>query len=481
MQSGRHLAALLLLAACEAIPAGAQPTIPLEDCHVEGSDRPARCGTVLRPEDPRRPDGPEISLRVVVLPASKLARKNPLYLLAGGPGQAASEAFAPLLDRFEAIGRDRDIVLVDQRGTGSSSPLDCEPPRDRPLAERLSEENDLELLKRCLAGYTVDPRNFTTAIAMDDLDAVREQLGHTRIDLLGGSYGTRAALVYARAYPDHVGRVVIDGVAPVDMALPLSFARDAEAALAAVFADCEAQPECKRAFPEAAGEFRRFLVPLRTSTRTAKIADPRTQESTELEVSANLIASAVRGILYSPALSAALPLALHRAEQGDFGALVAQSLVLADSMGDSMSVGMFLSVVCAEDVPFIDDAALARETADTMLGTRHVELFRESCSVWPRAELPAGYRDPVHIDTPTLVLSGALDPVTPPRWGEHALLGLSAGRHVVVPGAGHGTLAYECIGSAVQDFLDGADTLEVGCTDELQRPPFFIDYAGPPA
>jgi len=481
MRPRRHLAALLFVAGCEATPAGPQPTIPLEDCHVAGSDRPARCGMLARPEDPRRADGPEISLRVVVLPASKVARRNPLYLLAGGPGQAASEAFAPLLGRFEAIGRDRDIVLVDQRGTGSSSPLDCEPPPLRPLGERLSEENDLELLKRCLAGYGVDPRNFTTSIAMDDLDAVRESLGHTRIDLLGGSYGTRAALVYARAHPDHVGRVVIDGVAPVDMALPLTFARDAEAALDAVFTDCAAQPECNAAFPEAAGEFRRFLAGLRAAPRKTTVADPRTYDSAEIEVTANLVASGVRGILYSPALSAALPLALHRAEQGDFDALVAQSLVLADSMGDSMSVGMFLSIVCAEDVPFIDDAALARETADTMLGARHVELFRESCSVWPRGELPEGYRDPVRIDAPTLVLSGALDPVTPPRWGEHALAGLSAGRHVIVPGAGHGTLAYECIASLVQDFLDGADTLEIGCADELQRPPFFIDYAGPPA
>jgi pimeloyl-ACP methyl ester carboxylesterase len=469
----------VLALACEAAPVRPQPTLPLEACHLAGSDRPAQCGVLPRPEDPSRPDGRELSLRVVVVPASDVARHHPLYLLAGGPGQAASEAFAPLLGIFDELGRDRDIVLVDQRGTGASAPLDCEAPDDRTLAERLDEHNDLVLLRACLAGYDVDPRNFTTAIAMEDLDAVRQSLDHPVIDLLGGSYGTRAALVYARAHPDHVGRIVIDGVAPVDMAMPASFARDGEAALAGVFRDCAAAPACAGAFPDAAAAFRRWHAELRASPRKLLVEDPRKYEHVEIPLSADMVGFAVRNILYSPALSAMLPLALHRAEHGDPDALIASALVMGDAVGEAFSTGMFLAVVCAEDVPWIDDAKL-REQGDTVLDTRMVELFRESCSVWPRAELPAGYREPVQLELPTLVLSGALDPVTPPRWGEHALAGLSAGRHVVVPGAGHGTLQYPCVAGLVQAFLDGADTLEVGCVEHTARPPFVVDFAGPP-
>ncbi|MBC8072262.1 MAG: alpha/beta fold hydrolase, partial [Deltaproteobacteria bacterium] len=452
----------------------------LEDCHIDGSERAARCGVLPRPEDPARVDGPQLAIRVVVIPASDVPRRNPLYLLAGGPGQAASEAFGPLLKRFAQLGRERDIVLVDQRGTGASSPLDCEAPPDGPLAERLREDNDLPLLRSCLAGYTVDPRNFITAIAMEDLDAVRESLGHATIDLLGGSYGTRAALVYARAHPERVGRIVIDGVAPVDMAMPSSFARDADDALAAVFRDCAAQPGCAAAFPDAEARFHRWHDDLRARPRKIDVEDPRTYEHVDIELTADMVALVLRNVLYVPALTAMLPLSLQRAGYGDMDSLIAQALVLGDAMGDSMSTGMFLSIVCAEDVPFIDEAMLTERSADTTAGTKLVELFRESCSVWPRAELPAGYREPVQLDTPTLVLSGALDPVTPPRWGEHVLNGLSAGRHVIVPGAGHGTLTQGCVPELIQSFLDGADALEVGCVDAVQRPPFFLDFAGPP-
>lgn len=470
---------LVAIAACDRAPEGPTPTLPLEDCHLRGSDRPARCGVLPRAEDPAHPEAGELAIRVVVVPASDAPRRNPLYLLAGGPGQAASEAFAPLLGRFEDLGRDRDIVLVDQRGTGSSAPLDCDAPRDRPLAERLSEEIDVALLRTCLAGYEHDPRNFITAIAMEDLDAVRDSLGHTKIDVIGGSYGTRAALVYARAHPDRVGHVVIDGVAPVDMALPSSFARDAESALVAAFRDCANQPGCAASFPDAEQAFRRWLAGLAAKPRVT-VHDPRTGEPADIELRHELVAFGIRSALYAPALVAALPLALDRAQHGDLDPLIAQSLVFGEALEDQFSVGMFLSVVCAEDVPFIDPAVLA-DGERTMLGSRYVDVLRESCAVWPRAELPAGYREPVRLDIPTLVLSGALDPVTPPRWGAHALETLSAGHHVIVPGAGHGTLHYECIGGIVQAFLDDAGALDVACTESLVRPPFFVDFAGPPA
>lgn len=450
---------------------------------MNGSARPARCGVLERPEDPSAPASRLLPLRVVVIPAKGAARHAPLYFLAGGPGQAASVAFAPLLPLFEDLGEHRDFVFVDQRGTGSSAPLRCDDDT-KTLPERLETEVDTAKLRECLASFTADTTRYLTTIAIDDLDAVRAALGHERIDLYGGSYGTRAALVYARQYPDRVGKLVLDGVAPVDMAMPISFARDAQAALDHMFADCAAEPACATAFPDAAGAFAKWLATLASADADGEtsvaVTDPRTGESEQVQLTRELVGASIRGILYAPALTAMLPYVLDRAENGDPSPLFALSLAIGDSAAESMAQGMLFSVVCSEDVPFLDDATIARETGGTFLGDTVVELFRDACSVWTTTPLPSGYRDPVASDAPTLVLSGALDPVTPPRWGEHVLAHLPNGRHVVVPSAGHGTIQVECVRGIVGAFLDGLE-LDTTCLDEQRRPPFFIDFAGPPA
>jgi pimeloyl-ACP methyl ester carboxylesterase len=453
----------------------------LEPCRIAGSDRVAQCGTLVRPVDPAAPDGATIGLRVAVFPARQAARRRPLYFFAGGPGQAATEAFGPLLGVFDDLGRDRDIVLVDQRGTGASAPLDCTAPeQDLPLGKKLRGGAELEILGDCLASYEHDPRLFVTTIAAQDLDAVRLALGHAQIDLIGGSYGTRAAMVYARQFGENVGRVVLDGVAPVDMALPASFGADGQAALDRMFVDCAADDGCAAAFPDAKPKLEAWLADLRQTPRRTTIEDPRTGERSEVELGAREIGLLLRGVLYVPTLTAVLPLTLDLAESGDIGPLVAQALALSDSIDESFSYGMFLSVVCAEDVPFIDEAAEATNDG-TFVGRSYVQLLRESCARWPTATLEPGYRDPIALEHPTLVLSGELDPVTPPRWGEHVLGHLSAGRHVIVPGSGHGTMQVPCVTNMIQAFLDGSDTLEIGCLEQSARPPFFIDRAGPPA
>lgn len=444
-------------------------------CRLAGLDRPAQCGTVERPLDPAAPGGATIAIHVARIPASKAARRNPLYFFAGGPGQGAIAAFAPLLSALDELGRDRDIVLVDQRGTGDSSPLACSSDPDAPLSERMSPEVDVPLLRRCLAGYQVDPRFFTTEIAVEDLDAVREALGDARIDVIGGSYGTRAALVYTRAHPDRVGHMVLDGVAPVDMAMPSSFGVDGQAALSRVFADCAADPDCGPRFPDLARRFDAYLDELARQPRSMTLEDPRTGAVETVVVQRDAIAHAVRGLLYVPQLQALLPLTLDRAVAGDLGPLLAQGSALGGGMSETMSQGMFLSVVCAEDVPF---AAVPADPS--FLGGAFVRLLQDSCAQWPRANIDPHYRDPIVLETPTLLLSGALDPVTPPRWAEHALEGLPNGRHVVFPAAGHGNLTSACARELIHGFLDDAESLADDCVAESARPPFFLDLAGPP-
>jgi pimeloyl-ACP methyl ester carboxylesterase len=211
------------------------------------------------------------------------------------------------------------------------------------------------------------------------------------------------------------------------------------------------------------------------------VEHPRTGEAVEMELTRSMLAHGIRGSLYVPDLSALLPLAISRARVGEYSPLIAQTLLLRDGMARNMAEGMFLSVICSEDVPFITAADIERDADGTMLGREIVETMQESCALWRRAELPDGYRDPVAVDVPTLVLSGELDPVTPPRWGEHAAETLGRARHIVVPGAGHGTLGVPCMSDVLADFVASADpeAVDASCVEAHVRPPFFIDFAGP--
>lgn len=467
---------------CEASPAASvarvqPPRFAFEACELPGTDRAARCASLDRPQDPTRADGGTIAIHFAIVDARGAALRPPLYFFAGGPGQGASSAFGPVLAHLDALAEDRDLVLVDQRGTGRSSPLRCEPAPNSTIADRLARAVDRAELEACLAGYDVDPRNFTTAIATDDLEAIRAALEHSQIDLIGASYGARAAMVYARAHPDRVRHMVLDGVPPVDMALPSSFARDADVALADLLDDCAAYPECDAAFPEAALRFRRWFAELRTRPRSMTLHDAPTGEVQTVDVTAGFVAATIADALYIPSLAAMLPLALHRAEQGDLDVLLEIGEARDSAGSDDFSTGLFYTVLCAEDVPWIDDAALAEQVAGTFLGTDPVDELREICRVWPRAELPAGYRDPVALATPTLVLSGGADPVTPGRWGAHALAHLSAGRHVVVSAAAHGTLQSPCVASIVQAFLDDVEPADPSCATAGGRPSFVLRSA----
>ncbi|MBL8058998.1 MAG: alpha/beta fold hydrolase, partial [Anaerolineales bacterium] len=238
---------LVLLAACgpatPTAPEPAGPAVALADCVLaapgSAGQVDARCGTLAVPEDRARPDGRQISLRVAVVPAvSRSPRPDPLFLLAGGPGQAATEAFPAMIGAFEQVNQARDIVLVDQRGTGGSNPLRCLDPNDESV---LDEAAVTALLQACPEKLNADLRQYTTEIAMRDLDAVRAALGYEQINLYGASYGTRAALTYLRLYPDRVRTLILDSVVDADFRLLLNASRDGQRALELAFARCQAE------------------------------------------------------------------------------------------------------------------------------------------------------------------------------------------------------------------------------------------------
>ncbi|MCP3099758.1 alpha/beta hydrolase [Myxococcus sp. K15C18031901] len=455
--------------------------LELKPCRLEGLSTQALCGTHEVFEDRAAKAGRKIPLRVVVVPAlAAQPQPDPLVLLAGGPGQAASRT--PVLGAVERIRRYRDIVLVDQRGTGDSNPLKCEVSTPgEGLASAMEEGDVAEKLRACREGWDADLRQYTTPVAMDDLDEVREALGYAKVNLWGVSYGTRAALVYMRQHPERVRTAILDSVAPLSLYLPLYTSRDGQRALELLLSHCEKDEACAKAYPELRPRLDALLARLEKAPEQVRVAHPRTGVPEDFPLTRKVFLASLFGQLYIPEVASLVPLMLDRATRGDWAPFVALSLLMTDSTESSMSRGMYFAVVCSEDAPFYDAAAVEREAKGTIFGpTQGLEVLA-ACEGWPRATLPAGYHDPVTSEVPTLLLSGELDPVTPPSWAEDAKRTLKNSLHVVVPGVGHNTMGSECARSLMGALLDQGSVagLKPTCGAGLARPPFFTSFAGP--
>ena len=451
----------------------------LHPCVTDEGPTDALCGTLEVFEDRQARRGRKIALNVVVLPAVGSGDADPLVFLAGGPGQAAAQLAPQLRAVFQPVQKTRDIVLVDQRGTGKSHPLECKSNEDSLTGLMEREGAAADRLRQCLAGYDADVRLYTTPIAMDDLEQVREWLGYDRINLYGGSYGTRAALVYLRQHGPHVRSIVLDGVAPTNMRLPLFVARDAQESLDTWLGRCEADRRCRAKYPSLQSRVRALLRRLDAMPVALRMVHPRTGVSEETRIDARIVASLLFGALYSPVTAAMLPALIDRAEHNDFQALLA--LAMSDDGAGSVSVGMQLSVLCSEDAPLVTHADLERENADNLFGDRLFADQITACAFWPRGAIDASYYQPVVSDVPALVLSGELDPITPPVWGAQVASHLSRARHFTAASSGHGVIGTPCGVRLIQEFLErgSADDLDGACLKAIKGPPFFLTPAGP--
>ena len=488
-------AVLLAAAACAAAAShGAEPAVAATgnavaaDCHVAGIRNGVRCGSVSRPLDPADPARGTIAVHYVVVPA--MARRklpDPVFLLAGGPGQSAISIAGATLPTFARLNNRRDIVFVDQRGTGRSAPLACPEPTQDSLAEQADPARPAQLAASCKAALLKLPYirserdlgHFTTWIAVQDLEAVRRAIGAERVDLVGASYGTRVALEYQRQFPTAVRRSVLDGAAPPDMALPASFSTDNQAALDALTAACAAEPACHAAHPDLRDRFSALLRSLPRKTIARQALSGREEE---LVLTRDLVLSAVRSALYVPSLAAALPVAIDRASRGDIEGLVGLAATFASRPATRLAGGMHLAVICAEDVPRL---AAAIDVPGADFGAQSVRAYSAVCAGWPRGAVPNAFYKMVPAATPVLVLSGGLDPATPPRHGERVVKALGASaRHVVVANAGHGVMSIGCVRDVVFRFIDAEDdaaalAVDAGCAARLPRPPAFRPIEGP--
>lgn len=477
----RALAAALLIGA----PLAHAATAPLKPCRIDGIPNELKCGSLQRPLDPARPDGAQVDIHYLVVPAmARNKQPDAVLMLAGGPGQSAIGVAARVLPRLSRLNNRRDIVFIDQRGTGKSAPLECPDDSKLPLTEQLDTQAQMRRLDACRATLEKLPygregglRFFTTTIAMQDMDAVREQLGVPQWNLVGGSYGTRAALEYLRQFPTKVRRTVIDGVAPPDMVLPASFSPDTQAALDKLI---EANA---RTHPGLRADWHKLLASL---PRQVTVAQPLTGEPERFTVDRELLLRAVRPPLYQPALAAALPAALHAAaNDGRFDGLFGLTSAFAGGKGMKLAMGMHFSVICAEDVPRLASAA---DKPGEDFGHVDADMYARVCKTWPRGDVPADFYKLPAAPSPVLVMSGGADPATPARHGERVAKALAAGhpervQHVVVPEAGHGVMAVGCVRDVMFRFIDAksdADALpqDASCATRIPRPPAFQPVQG---
>lgn len=470
---------ILFLAACspKSQPAAPQPSIPLEDCALvspRGSQTDARCGVLTVPEDRANPGGRQIDLNIAVIPAIKRnPEPDPLFLLAGGPGQSAIQTFPALLPLLYDIHESRDIVLVDQRGTGKSNPLRCLDVED----ETLTDEQALEQLKTCPQRLDADPRFYATEIAMTDLDEVRAALGYEKINLYGASYGTRAALTYLRLFPQRARAVALDAVVDAEFVMFMDAAADGQAALEQFFARCKADPACNSAFPNLQQEFSAVLARLEQNSAEISLPHPLTTRPLHLTVTPRLLTNMVFNTLYVPDLVATLPLAIRAAyADQNYIPLISSAFMVDSGLYD----GVFYAVTCTEDAPLVDHEKAARRGAESVFIDRTID-FAAVCAEWPRGEVSAGFRAPVQSDVPVLIFSGEADPITPPYHAEKAAQSLSNDLHIIFPGMGHGNLASRCAANILRDFIQAGslDGLDAACAAGIQPPPFFVDFSGP--
>ena len=484
----RRAAGLLAAASIAAggAPARAEDPAPaalvLAPCRLAGLEHDALCGTLRRPLDPAHPAGTSFDLHVAVLPAlARHKEPDPILFFAGGPGQSAI-ALAGTVERLMGrLGMRRDIVLVDQRGTGHSAPLHCDTPSsEEALARAFDRARAVAALDACRVQLERLPwgdlRLYGTTIAMADADAVRAALGADRVNLVGVSYGTRAALEYLRLHPGRVRRMVLDGVAAPDMTLPRSIDDDAQAALAGAFAACAGEPACALAHPRLE---RTWAALLDTLPRAVDLDNPVDGRPARVTLTRDAVQQLVRPGLYVPALGAILPQAIDDAAAGRFGPLLALGATPLGGGANEIAEGEHFSVVCAEDAP-----RLGPESAGE---AGSVALYRAVCAHWPRAAVSPGFYTVAAAPAPVLLLSGSADPVTPPRHAERVAQALGArARAVVVPNSAHGQLGIACLRDAAARFIeatrdDDAMRVETGCAARQPRPPAFQPLRPAPA
>lgn len=473
------LPAICLMCARVNAQVDAPPRSFLSRCQMPDVKSSAWCGKYEVYEDRVSKRGRKIALKMVILPAlAGNHAPDPVFFFAGGPGQGAA-SLAGILGEgpLANIRQERDLVFIDQRGTGESNPLTCSLYADdsdlRGYFEDMFPASEVRACREQLE-KVADLKQYTTSIAIEDFDDVRRALGYEKINLYGGSYGTTVALAYLRRYREHVRTVVLAGVAPTNLKLPLPFAKGAQYAIDHLLDDCAADNPCRTAFPDLRHEFRAVLDRLAKGPARVELINPLTEKLQNVSLKLGVFAERLRMMLYDRAPASIVPLLIHRAYEGDFKPFILAALPQARGIYQSLSLGMYFSVTCSEDVPFITEDEIKRETAGTFLRSYRVRVHADACHEWTRGVVPGNFTNAVESDAPVLLLSGAVDPASPHWLGEEVARHLPNSRQLTIPYGGHGYFN-ACISGITAEFISkgSARGLNTSCLDATRRPPFI--------
>jgi len=448
-----------------------------------GLSTAAWCADFPVPENRDDPHGRIIKLKLAVLRTSaQVPSPDMLVFLAGGPGQAATAEASTVASVLQPLRGHRDVLLLDQRGTGGSNALTCKD-SDEITAKDDEDSDDVGKIRNAAAACLkqisahADPRYYTTTVAAQDLEDVRRALGAPALDLIGVSYGTRMAQQYLMHYPDAVRSVVLDSSVPNTLALGESFAETLDEALKLQFARCTAEPACKQRFGDPDQTLYQLRDALRANPHTVSFRDPETYRAVKRVLNESSLASVVRMFAYTPPTAALLPMSIDAAAHGDVGPLLGQAKILSGDLSELMGSGMQYSVICSEDADLLTPRP---QDEQTILGTKMVDSLKAVCSVWPKGMRPANFHQPLKTDKPMLLLAGQYDPVTPPRYADEIAKGLSNARVLVLKGQAHSVMAAGCAPKLIKQFVEKLDpkALDASCLDLLQPTPIFIDFNG---
>lgn len=420
-----------------------------------------RCGTVTVPEDRSKPDGRQIRLNIIVIPAKQPSNVGQaLFELEGGPGLADTNNVGFYLTDGAPYGTTRDIVLFDQRGTGRSNPLDC-PEFDAP-DRALQPMFSAKTVSSCRArlGQRANLTKYTTDDAVADLDAVRTALGYRRIDLTALSYGTTLAMRYIALHGDHVRSAILLSAVPPSAMPPRHHATAAQSALDQLILDCAADQACSGRFPNLRADL---------SQAMAKLASDGTIEPA-------VAMERLRTKLHSPGGARQVPWIIHRLADGDKSILTSTN----ERAGFNYYDGVYLTIACSESLPWFNRRRATQLSRRTLFRDYRLARQQEACASWVRAKVTPAFFAPLRSPVPILFISGGRDPVTPANWAREAMRGLSNSRQIIVPWAGHivdGLSNLEtCFDPQLIRFLETADPKAVDerCFAAMAPPPFKI-------
>ncbi len=449
----------------------------------------AKCGSLQVPEDYSKPGGQQITIHFTILPATGPTKQpEPIFHFEGGPGGSAIQNVGQTFYAAYRLARqDHDLVLIDQRGTGESSSLQCTEVTSNALKD-LSQPDAPDYSKVILDRYaacekrlsaTTNPADYTTIALADDTDAVRAALGYDQIDVYGDSYGTWLGQIYLGRHGDHVHAMVLDSVAGPWNYYLLDAANNAQSALNKIFALCQADASCNKTYPKLSDTLTKALNALAAKPAQTTTIGVLTGGVQSVTITKARFLEALQSNMYQGANISVIPQMIYNAANGDF-TLIASALALEGESAPFVSLGLYYSVNCSENLPFYTPTIIQHYQHNSFYGLdkNGVAGLQAICKVWPSAKLTAQDVAPVHSTRPVLILSGAFDPITPVNYGQEAHSRLTNSTLAVFPYEGHGPMvSSKCAQNMVEAFLDAPQKpVDTSCTAQDVKPIFAGAY-----